>query len=51
MIAAAASESGWYKGIGKLTIGGDFSERGVCGDAGHVAFNQKEFELGRDRTT
>lgn len=42
---------GWYKGTGKLTIGGDFSERGVCGDGGHVAFNQKEFELGRDRTT
>ena len=45
-----ASESGWHKGTGKLTIGGDFSERGVCGDASHVAFSQEELELGRDRT-
>ena len=46
----AASESGWHKRTGKHTIGGDFSERGVCGDASHVAFSQGELELGRDRT-
>lgn len=47
-----ASESGWHKRADKHTIGGDLSERGVCGDAStsHVAFSQEELELGRDRT-
>ena len=45
-----ASKSGWHKRAGKHTIGGDVCERGVCGDATHVAFSQEELELGRDRT-